>query len=76
MDICGKAGRSTSKSLIRATMNVLTTHGFPDALSTDNGPQYFRAEFKRFCKESSIQHTNSSPHYPQFNGEAEGSYKL
>ena len=66
----------TSKSLTTSMMNVLTTYGFLDAFTTDNVPQYSRAEFKRFCKESIIQHTTSSSHYPQSNGEAERPYKL
>ena len=61
----------TTASVIAALISVYTVHGFPDKLTTDNGPQFTSEEFKHFCTEKNINHVTSSPHYPQSNGEAE-----
>ena len=61
----------SAASVISALMTVFATNGFPDRLTSDNGPQYSSYEFKNFCKVNNIKHTTSSPHYPQSNGEAE-----
>ena len=45
--------------------------GRPSIIISDNGPQYTGASFKRFISEWDINHTTSSPHYPQSNGLAE-----
>jgi transposase InsO family protein len=66
-----KLGTESSTSVISALMTVFTTHGFPDQLTTDNGPQYTSCEFKQFCREYNFVHVTTSPHYPQSNGEAE-----
>ncbi len=61
----------TTSSLTAALGNVFTTHGFPDQLTSDNGPQYSSTEFKQFCLKHNVKHVTTSPHYPQANGEAE-----
>ena len=42
--------------------------GRPDVIISDNGPQYTGEAFKRFTREWNINHTTSSPRYPQSNG--------
>ena len=66
-----KLETETTTSVVTAMMTIFTTHGFPDKLTSDNGPQYSSSEFKQFCKENNITHVTVSPHYPQSNGEAE-----
>ena len=38
---------------------------------SDGGPEYIGNEYVTFCKEWDIEHTYSSPEYPQSNGLAE-----
>ena len=38
---------------------------------TDNGPQYVCAAFRQFTEEYNFEHTTSTPHFPQSNGQAE-----
>jgi transposase InsO family protein len=61
----------SSKSTIETLKSQFARHGIPEKLRTDNGPQYSSREFSDFCNEYGIQHTTSSPLYPQSNGEAE-----
>jgi transposase InsO family protein len=65
----------STNGLINALMNVFYVHGFPDVITSDNGPQYASKEFKSFCSQSNMKHITSSPYYPQSNGEAERGIK-
>ena len=47
----------------------------PDALVTDNGPQFASAEFARFASKWGFEHITSSPRYQQSNGKAENAVK-
>ena len=50
---------------------MFSRHGIPKEIVSDGGPQYSASAFKRFMREWDIEHTPSSPHYPQSNGQAE-----
>ena len=50
---------------------VFGEYGWPDTLLTDNGPCYASHEFKQLMLDISVNHSASSPHYPQSNGLAE-----
>ena len=45
--------------------------GIPETLLSENWSQYDSSEFIDFAKRMHIQHTTSSPRYPQSNGMAE-----
>ena len=62
---------TTTMSVKRKLMEIFMVHGYPDMLSSDNGPQFTSAEFHAFTDQCGIQHTTSSPHYHQGNGLAE-----
>ena len=49
----------------------IARYGLFEELISDNGPQYSSSEFEAFMKDYGIQHTTSSPLYPQSNGLAE-----
>lgn len=61
----------TSNSVITALKTLFTRWGIPTSLKTDNGTQFTSYEFQEFSKEWDFEHTTSSPHHPQSNGEAE-----
>lgn len=51
--------------------SIFARHGIPEALRSDNGPQYSADVFSQFADEYGFMHNPSSPKYPQSNGEAE-----
>ena len=55
--------------------NVITRFGIPRALISDNGKQFDGKKFRQFCSELKIDFYNSTPAYPQSNGQAEASNK-
>ena len=63
----GEAASAT----IGTAKSISATHGIPDVVGSDNGPQFASAEFREFAEEYQFTHTTSSPRYPQSNGEAE-----
>ena len=50
---------------------LFATHGIPEQIVTDNGPQFTSADFTNFVKSNGIRHSLSSPYHPASNGEAE-----
>ena len=50
---------------------LCSRHGIPSQLRTDNGPQFASAEMECFSKAYGLEHTTSSPRYPQSNGQVE-----
>uniref|UniRef100_A0A183BQV4 RNA-directed DNA polymerase n=1 Tax=Globodera pallida TaxID=36090 RepID=A0A183BQV4_GLOPA len=62
---------TTTESTMAAIRNLFWTHGLPEQIVSDNGPQFTAAEFGKFCAERGIIHTRTAPYHPQSNGEAE-----
>ena len=64
-----------STTTVSKTLNVLrewlATHGIPEHLVTDIGPQFVAGEFDIFCKQIGIKHTKSAPYHPPSNRLAE-----
>jgi hypothetical protein len=60
-----------ANGVIEVMCSIFATHGIPDIVVSDNGPQYASERFKNFAKSYGFTHTTSSPHYPCSNGEAE-----
>ena len=56
---------------IRALRFLFATHGLPEVIVSDNGPQFVAQEMKDFLKSNGIRHCLSSPYHPAFNGEVE-----
>ena len=61
----------TSHSVIKALKEVFATHGIPDVIMLDNGPQYSAEAFRQFAAAYHFTHVTSSPKFPQANGEVE-----
>ena len=61
----------SSHSVIKALKEVFATHGIPDVIMSDYGPQYSTEAFRQFAEAYHFTHVTSSPKYAQANGEVE-----
>ena len=61
----------TCEHTIKVLKEVFATHGIPDVIMSDNGPQFSAEAFAQFAKSYGFMPTTSSPRYPQANGEVE-----
>ncbi len=62
---------TTAGKTIQALCHMFASHGLPEQLVTDNGPQFISDEFDLFMKSNGIRHIRSTPYHPSTNGEAE-----
>ena len=62
---------TTASTTIRALRFLFPTHGLPEVIVSDNGPQFVAQEMKDFLKSNEIRHCLSSPYHPASNGEVE-----
>ena len=64
-----------TSTTVSATLDTLRewfcTHGIPEQLVTDNGPQFTADAFKEFAQLNGIRHIKSAPYHPASNGLAE-----
>ncbi|GAB1610332.1 uncharacterized protein K02A2.6-like, partial [Argonauta hians] len=67
---------TTANVIIRKMKQLFATHGIPEVLCSDNGPQFQCREFRDFAREYDFQQQTSSPGFPQANGEAESAVKI
>ncbi|XP_060541499.1 uncharacterized protein LOC117675782 [Pantherophis guttatus] len=61
----------TSEAVIRVLNKLFATHGLPDVLVSDNGPQLTSAPFQMFLASLGIRHAQIAPYCPSSNGLAE-----
>uniref|UniRef100_A0A8C6X3W4 Gypsy retrotransposon integrase-like protein 1 n=1 Tax=Naja naja TaxID=35670 RepID=A0A8C6X3W4_NAJNA len=62
---------TTSESVCLALDSIFASHGFPDTLVSDNGPQFTSSPFELFLAHRGIRHALISPFHPASNGLAE-----
>jgi hypothetical protein len=62
---------TTSATTIQKLRQSFATHGLPDVLVTDNGPNLVSAEMQDFLNKNGIQHIRTAPYHPASNGQAE-----
>ena len=62
---------TTAEARVQALRFVFSTHGLPEEIVSDNGPQFIAQEFIDFLKYNHIKHFLSVPYHPALNGEAE-----
>ncbi|XP_068208338.1 uncharacterized protein [Palaemon carinicauda] len=62
---------TTSYTIIQELMKMFSTHGIPERIVTENGPQFVSQEFIDFCEVNGIKHTFPATYHPSTNGEAE-----
>ena len=64
--------KSTSAvAVIPKIDRMLSTHGVPHIIKTDNGPPFNGSEFKKYSKEKGFIHRKITPYWPKANAEAE-----
>ena len=66
---------TTAETVIRCLKRYFARYGIPDAVISDNGPQYACDKFKKFAKDWGFEHRTSSPGHQQANGKAEAAVK-
>lgn len=62
---------TTVASTIEVLRKIFASHGLPEQLVSDNGPQFTSSEFAVFMKGNGIHHVRSAPYHPATNGLAE-----
>ena len=62
---------TTSAATIEKLREIFATHGLPENIVSDNGPNFTSAEFEDFLAKNGIKHTKVSPYHPALNGQAE-----
>ena len=67
---------TTSRAVINKCRQIFCTHGIPEEVMSDNGPQFSSREFAEIAEKFGFHHSTSSPHFPQANGEAESAVKM
>lgn len=63
------------KEVIEKLKPHMASHGIPDKIVSDNGPQISSQEFKKFKDLFEFDHITTSPTYPRSNGKPENVVK-
>ena len=58
----------TSTKMIEKLHMIFSTHGLPQKIVTDNGPNFTSAKFCQFMDRNGIHHVISAPYHPSTNG--------
>ena len=74
-DIIPVGHNTTASHIIKIIRQSFCRTGVPDALWSDQGPQFTSKLFQDFTKRWGFQHRTSSPRYPQSNGKIEATVK-
>ena len=61
----------TTDKIASLMSKMFVTHGLPCSLITDNGPQFISHHFKGCLEKNGIKHRQTTPLWPQANGEIE-----
>ena len=61
---------------ISVLKELFSEHGIPEAIRSDNGPQFASHQFAKFAKEWNFDHTTNSLRNPRSNGQAEAAVKV
>ena len=62
---------TSASATIRALRSLFATHGLPEEIVADNGPQFVAGEMKDFLTANGVRLCWSSPYHPASNREAE-----
>ena len=67
---------TTSAATIEKLKEIFVTHGLPENIVSDNGPNFTSAEFEDFLAKNGIKHTKVSPYQPSSNEQAERAVRV
>ena len=56
------------RTIMGCLMQVFTRWGFPEKLTSDNGPQFTSTSFTKWLRDKGIGHAKTTPYHPQANG--------
>lgn len=62
---------TTAKQTVWVLKKIFGRCGYPITMTADNGPQFVSGEMKEYCEEVGITLNNTTPYWPQQNGEVE-----
>ena len=62
---------TTAAKTIGVLRHLFSSHGLPEQVVSDNGPQFISKEFSTFMKSNAIKHIRYAPYHPSSNGAAE-----
>ena len=62
---------TTAESTVGVLRNMFASHGLPQQLVSDNGPQFVAQVFTDFMQHNGIKHIKCTPYHPSSNGLAE-----
>ncbi|GBE78770.1 predicted protein [Sparassis crispa] len=63
--------RRSHIAVIALLRRLITTHGKPSTVLTDNGEEFLSYPFQNYLQRLGIQHLHTSPYHPQMNGRLE-----
>ena len=63
--------QTTAAKTISTLRQLFVSHGIPEQIVSDNGPQFVSSDFTEFLKLNGVRHIRASPYHPATNGEAE-----
>ena len=59
---------TTTRTVIGCLTTVFMRWGFPEKLTSDNGPQFTSSAFVKWLRDKGITHARATPYHPQGNG--------
>ena len=62
---------TTAAKTIGVLRHLFSSHGLPEQVVSDNGPQFISEEFSTVMKSNAIKHIRCAPYHPSSNGAAE-----
>ena len=59
---------TTAQRTVEEVRQLFASHGLPEQIVTDNGPQFVSEDFAKFLRENGVKHIRCSPYHPSSNG--------
>lgn len=76
IDVDEIASEASARVVVQKCRKNFARYGTPMYVTTDGGPQFNSAEFRKFADDWEFKHSMSAPHHQQGNGKAEAAVKV